>query len=178
MRDETIPAYLQSLNDIAQNLISRVNAIHSTGVTSGGGQAGNFFSGTNAANINIMSDLASNPSLVATSTTGNAGDNTLANAIAAVQTEDLIDGLTLGDAYSSLVSIIGAQSKEASSRKELLDLSSQQLKTQRESASGVSLDEEMVNMVKFQQAYSAAARIVAVANDMLDTIINRMGVGG
>jgi flagellar hook-associated protein 1 FlgK len=53
----------------------------------------------------------------------------------------------------------------------------QQLKMQRESISGVSLDEEMLNMVKYQQAYNAAARVMSVMNDLIDTVINRTGVG-
>ncbi|MBO8142820.1 MAG: flagellar hook-associated protein FlgK, partial [Firmicutes bacterium] len=52
------------------------------------------------------------------------------------------------------------------------------LNARRESVSGVSLDEEMVDMVRFQQAYAAAARLVTTMDEALETIINRMGLVG
>lgn len=51
-----------------------------------------------------------------------------------------------------------------------------QITNQRESSSGVSLDEEMTNLVKFQKSYAAAARMVTMMDDMLNTIVNGMGI--
>jgi flagellar hook-associated protein 1 FlgK len=50
------------------------------------------------------------------------------------------------------------------------------LRDMRDSISGVNIDEELSNMIKFQHGYAAAARFIATFNTMLDTIINRMGV--
>ncbi len=73
---------------------------------------------------------------------------------------------------------VGSHSREAATQTDVHTLSLQQLDTQRESVSGVSLDEEMVNMVKFQQAYNAAARMVTVLDEMIDTVVNRTGLVG
>ena len=179
IRDETIAGYIQSLDQIAQTVADRVNALHSTGKTADGSPAGNFFlTGATASTIQVESGLIANPSGVATSATDNPGDNQLALAIAAIQGEALIDNQTIGTAYSGLVGAIGSHSREAISRCDAYTLSFDQLNAQRESVSGVSLDEEMLDMVKFQQAYAASARVVTVINEMIDVIINRMGVAG
>jgi flagellar hook-associated protein 1 FlgK len=121
--------------------------------------------------------LAAMPSTLATSTTGNPGDNQLAMAIAGIRDEVLIDGQPIGTAYNNLVVRMGSHSREATTQNEVNAVSLQYLETQRESMAGVSIDEEMINMVKFQQAYNAAARIVSVLDEMIDTVVNRMGTG-
>ena len=141
-----------------------------------GQPAGNFFTANSgAADMSVESTLVSDPSGVAASTTGQSGDNSLAQDIAALATDTLINGQTIGSAYSGLIARLGADSKAAGSSVDLHTASRQQLKTQEASLSGVSLDEEMTNMVKFQQAYNAAARVITVMNDMLDTLMNQMG---
>jgi len=176
VRDDLIEGYIQSLDTIARTIVDRVNALHSTGVTSDGQPAGNFFTANSgAADMSVESTIASDPSGVATSTTGQSGDNSLARAIAAVADEKLIGGETIGSAYSGLIARLGANTRAAGSSVDLHTASLQQLKTQGESLSGVSLDEEMLNMVKFQQAYNAAARVITVLNDMLDTLMNQAG---
>lgn len=126
--------------------------------------------------MSVDAALINSPAGVAAGTAGTASDNSLALAMSAIRNELLIGGQTIGGAYAGLVATIGSQTREASTQSDVHNLSVQQLETQRDSASGVSLDEEMVNMVKFQQAYNAAARIITVLNDMLDTLINRTGV--
>ena len=178
IRDDVLGGYIDSLNTIAQTIVSRVNELHSTGVLPDGTAAGNFFTpGTNASNMSVDAALLGSPSGVAAGTAGTAGDNSLALAMSAIRNETLIGGQTIGQTYASLVATVGSQAREAVTQSEVRSLSLNQLETQAQSVSGVSLDEEMVNMVKFQQAYNAAARIVSVLNDMLDTLINRTGVG-
>lgn len=178
IRDDVLGGYIDTLNAIAQAIVNRVDAVHSTGVLPGGAAAGNFFTpGTDASNMSVDAALISSPSGVAAGSAGTAGDNSLALAMSAIRNETLIGGQTIGQTYASLVATVGSQSREAVTQSEVRNLSMEQLETQRESVSGVSLDEEMVNMVKFQQAYNAAARVVSVLDDMLDTLINRTGVG-
>jgi len=179
VRDELTAGYIQSLNEIAEALVTRVNGLHSTGILTSGAPAGDFFvAGSDASSIAVEPGLVANAAGVATSTTGNPGDNSLALAISAIRNEILPNGQTIGGTYSALVARIGADSREAGSQTEAHTLALQQLESQRESISGVSIDEEMVNMVRFQQAFNAAARIVTVIDEMLDTVISRMGVGG
>ncbi len=176
-RSVTVKSYMDSLNAIASTLVDRVNALHSTGVDSSGNPLGEFFvAGTDASSIRVDPALIALPSKLATSATGRAGDNQLALDIAGIKNEVLIDGTTIGAAYHNLVVHMGANSQEAITQYEVHQVSLDYLKTQRESMAGVSLDEEMINMVKFQQAYNAAARIVSVLDEMIDTVVNRMGV--
>lgn len=82
---------------------------------------------------------------------------------------------TTDDFYNSLISKIGTEAREArqeyTTQSELMT----ELENMRQSVMGVNLDEEMANMVQFQQSYNAAARMISTMNEMLDTIINRLG---
>lgn len=178
IRDDVLGGHITELNSIAQTIISRVNELHTTGTLPDGTACGNFFTpGGDASNISIEASLVNSPAGVGVGTSGTAGDNSLALAMSAVRDETLINGQTIGGAYAGLVATIGTQAREAITQTEVHNLSVQQLETQRDSVSGVSMDEEMVNMVKFQQAYNAAARIMSVLDSMLDTLINKTGVG-
>ncbi|TAA72224.1 flagellar hook-associated protein FlgK [Planococcus salinarum] len=77
-------------------------------------------------------------------------------------------------AYQELVSVLGVQSQSATRSVANFEATLQATENRRQSVSGVSLDEEMANLVKFQHSYSAAARLISTADQMLDTIINRM----
>ncbi|BCJ87864.1 flagellar hook-associated protein FlgK [Effusibacillus dendaii] len=83
---------------------------------------------------------------------------------------------TPGEYLRSLVGKLGLQAQEASRYKGNQDTVVQQVNNQRQSVSGVSIDEEMANMIKFQQAYNASARMVTVIDSILDRIINGMGL--
>ncbi|GIP40984.1 flagellar hook-associated protein FlgK [Paenibacillus sp. J31TS4] len=92
-------------------------------------------------------------------------------------TTNLPDG-TIGEFFRSIVGQLGVQSQEARRQLENQMILVDQVETWRQSVSGVSLDEEMANMIKFQHAYSAAARAMTVFDEMLDKVINGMGVVG
>ncbi|MFD1032805.1 flagellar hook-associated protein FlgK [Metaplanococcus flavidus] len=77
-------------------------------------------------------------------------------------------------AYQELVSVLGVQSQSATRSVANFEATLQATENRRQSVSGVSLDEEMANLVKFQHSYSAAARLISTTDQMLDTIINRM----
>ncbi|MBC8285993.1 MAG: flagellar hook-associated protein FlgK [Nitrospinae bacterium] len=81
---------------------------------------------------------------------------------------------TFDEFYSSIVSAVGIQSYASRSTLSQQDGILLQLKTRRESISGVSIDEEMINMIKFQQAYNAAARLIGVVDELLDTVISQV----
>ncbi len=85
---------------------------------------------------------------------------------------------TFEDYYRAVIGQLGVAGQEARRMVENQELLVSQLQNNRESVSGVSLDEEMVNMIRFQHAYSAAARMVTVIDEMLDRIINQMGLVG
>jgi len=83
---------------------------------------------------------------------------------------------TFNEFYTSLISRIGSQGEEAKNRVENQTVMLKNLQNIRESVSGINLDEEMANMIAFQHGYNAAARLISTFDNMLDVIINRMGV--
>jgi flagellar hook-associated protein 1 FlgK len=83
---------------------------------------------------------------------------------------------TFNDYYISLISRIGSQGEEAKDRVQNQETLMKNLSNMRQSVSGVNLDEEMANMVAFQHGYNAAARVINTMDEMLNVIINKMGV--
>ncbi|HHY91661.1 MAG TPA: hypothetical protein GX503_08345, partial [Clostridiales bacterium] len=82
------------------------------------------------------------------------------------------------DFFKSLISNLGVDTQEAIRMTENQEVLINQIENSRQAISGVSLDEEMTNMVRFQHSYNAAARMITAIDEMLDKIINGMGVVG
>ncbi len=106
------------------------------------------------------------------------GDGSAALEIASLRNKPVMVGkLTSFDEYfSSAVAEAGLKGEEAELALQTEDLVMKELKDMRESISGVNIDEELAQMIKFQHGYTAAARYVSEVNNMLDVLINRMGV--
>jgi flagellar hook-associated protein 1 FlgK len=85
---------------------------------------------------------------------------------------------TFNQFYTNLVGNLGVESREAMSFTANFELITQQIDNQRQSVQGVSLDEEMANLVKAQHAFDAASRVVTVMDEALDTVISKMGIVG
>jgi flagellar hook-associated protein 1 FlgK len=79
--------------------------------------------------------------------------------------------------YGNIVSVLGADVNRAKGLEDSSDLLVDHLDTLRQSISGVNIDEEVTNLNSSQHAYNAAAKVISVIDDMLDTLINRTGVG-
>jgi len=179
LRDQTIPEYLADLDNIASSLVERVNTMHRSGKTISGADGGDFFrAGTTAGNISLDASIVNHPELVAASTSGAIGDGEKARAIAAIKDEPVSGGLTIDQLYRALVGEIGGAAATADRQSAAHQLSLDQFTTQQQSVSGVSLDEEMTNMIKFQQAYNASARLVTVMDEMLGVLIQQTGSVG
>ena len=178
MRGNTIPDFLAQIDDFVANLAPTINTIHRTGFTLGGAPAGDFFDPlTTAANFEIAADMLASPANIATSGSGAVGDNSIALQIAGLRTESF-GGQTLSQMYQTIVSDIGTRTALAGHYAETQNLTLEQFIAQQQSVSGVSLDEEMTDMVKFQQAYNAAARVLTTCDEMLSVLIERTGVVG
>ncbi len=108
----------------------------------------------------------------------NPGDGSAAIEIAALRNNDVMVGRfrSFDEYFSSTIANAGLKGEAASRALETEDLIMKDLETMRESISGVSIDEELAQMIKFQHGYSAASRFISEIDKMLDTIINRMGV--
>ncbi|HPG37932.1 MAG TPA: flagellar hook-associated protein FlgK [bacterium] len=176
LREEIIPENLDKLDEFAKTMVDRVNAIHKTGYGMDGSTGINFFdeAGLDAHNIRINPQLLSNNEYLAASGDGNTGSGTNAVLLANLQDEFTMSGntLTFTDFYANMVTAEGNRRKEATI---LLDGQEQfvtSLTAYQQSISGVAIDEEMTNLIKFQRGYQAAAKLITVADEMYNTIIN------
>jgi flagellar hook-associated protein 1 FlgK len=179
VRDQTIPGILTQLNTLASQFATAFNAAQAKGFDSNGNAGQNFFSvPVNPANAaSGISVSISNPALVAISSDGSAGSNgNVANLSAAVNSA-LPSGSTPANAYASVVFQVGTAASNATAQSTAIGLNLQQLTTQQGSVSAVSTDEEATNLILFQTAYEAAARIVSTIQQ-LNTVTLDMGTTG
>jgi flagellar hook-associated protein 1 len=143
-----------------------------------------FFEGTDARSLALNSTVRANISTINTGHVNgagemNEGDNTTAKAIAALQsravaTRTLAEGTTrqtLGEYYSTIVGKAGSDTQGAKFNFEYQQALANDLKTRQESVAGVNLDEEMTNLIKFQHAYTAAAKLITTAESMLQVLL-------
>jgi flagellar hook-associated protein 1 FlgK len=151
-----------------------VNALHSAGYSMTGSTGANFFNGSNAGTITVNAALAANPSLIQASGSATAtGDNTVALQIAqlASANETALGGQTFQASYTQMVGAMGDDLQTANDQVSSQSSVSQMLATQQSSVSGVSVDEEMTNLMSFQKAYEASSELVQTVNAMLETTI-------
>jgi len=174
VRDEQVPQYRQALDDIAAALVASVNDLHDDGAGMRG-QVGAFLSGTGAADIRLADAIAADPAAIAAGAAGLPGDGGVAAAIAALRDQALLGGQTLGQAASRLVTEIGSQVNEAESQAAVAEALRRQLTIQQQSIGGVSLDEEMANMIEYQHAYNASARVLATMDEMIADLLEQVG---
>ena len=178
VRDSLVPGYKDSLDSLAQQIIQEVNTLHAGGTGLDGSTGIDFFSGNSASTIAVNPDILNNVNIIAAagpvSSELVAGDNTQAIAISKLQNTLTMNGNTdtYDTYYNSLVSSVGSDSRNASASLEHQTTVVDQMNNLRESVSGVSTDEEMVNLVQFQHGYSAAAKLIDTVSQMMDTVIN------
>jgi flagellar hook-associated protein 1 len=174
-RDGQVASLRANLNSLASALITEVNTVHRAGYNLNGGTGADFFSGTGAADIQVNSALAGNPALLqASGVTGAAGDNQVALALAQLA-DTSVSGLnhqTFNQSYNQTVAALGQSLASVNTQMDDQNTVSTMLSNQRDSVSGVSLDEEMTDLIKYQKAFQGSARLVSIVDQMLDTILN------
>jgi flagellar hook-associated protein 1 FlgK len=174
----------QRLDMITGGLRDAVNAVHGAGTDLDGNTGVDFFTGTDARNFAVNGDLI--PRGIAASSSGEPGDGNNAIALADVRYEKIVGTLgdpdtptlTGNDAIADLVADLGRRSLTAQRKLDATTALVSSVEGQRQETSGVSIDEEMTNLLKYQRAYEAAARVITAADEMLDTLINRVGIVG
>jgi len=172
--NKTIPDNLQNLNDLAAGLAKHVNDIHSSGYNLDNVTGVNFFNENivSASDFKLNDAIEQNPALIATrSSLSGEGDGSIAQAIFDLQFNDIINGQTASNFYNSMITDIGNQLKDSSFLYDSQQLIVQQLENQRESISGVSLDEEMTKLMQYEQAYQAATKVVSTVDEMVQTLL-------
>ena len=179
VRDTVIPAFLTQLNTLASQFATAFNAAQAKGFDSNGNAGQNFFTiPTNPSDAASRIGVAiSDPSQVAISSDGSAGSNGNITNLSAALTNALPSGQTPAAAYSSLVFQVGNSASNASAQSTAVGLNLQQLTTLQGSVSAVDTNEEATNLLRFQTAYEAAARIISTVQQ-LSTITLNMGTSG
>jgi flagellar hook-associated protein 1 FlgK len=175
IRDQTIPDIQTRLDSLAAGIIEEVNLLHASGIGLDGTQ-NDFFTGSSAMDMAVNQVIADDVDKIAAAdaTEGLPGGNSIALALADLQSSLVMDeGTTdFGQYYSSLVSDIGSALQTANTNMSYQADVTANLETYRESVSGVSLGEEIVNLVKYQNAFKAASQLINVADEMLETLMN------
>jgi flagellar hook-associated protein 1 FlgK len=132
-----------------------------------------FFSGKDAGNIAVNSTISGQPSLLAAAMNGDKGDNQTALAISQLESKPIaaLTGQSLKDTYQSMVNQLGTSAAAAKQNAQAAQVVKDTLTAQQQALSGVSMDEEAVNLVRQQRAFQAASRLVSAVDDMMKTIL-------
>jgi flagellar hook-associated protein 1 len=178
IRDQEIPSTQTSLDTLASGLATAVNTQHQAGFDLSGAPGGNLFAPPPAGGVGASASLAvaiTDPAKVAASGDGSSGDNANANALLALQNQNVISGQTPFDAYQGLVFKVGNDVSSAQTNQQAGSLVLQQLTDLQGGISGVDVNEEASNLIRFQNAYQASAQVVSIINSLLQTTINIVG---
>ena len=176
-RDGQIPNILGQLDTLAAGLANSVNSVQTTGFDLNGNAstANPLFTPPAAFGVGAAGTLSvamTDPTLIAASSDGTSGSNGNAELLYALRNQGVVSGQSPTDYYSSIVFNVGNTAANATAEQSASNLVLQQLNDQRSSVSGVSLDEEAANMVRYQQAYAASAQVVSSINSMMEVVIN------
>jgi flagellar hook-associated protein 1 FlgK len=152
---------VNTLDTIAGTIATKVNAAY----------GGSFFTvGTPAgATLKVNPALVTSPSSV-TAGSGASGANDIALKVSQLRGDASIDG-----AYKAFVAQVGSNLNEAQRQQGNAQVLTDSVQDHRQSVAGVSMDEEMSNLVRFQRAYQASARAMSTMDEMMDVLINRTG---
>jgi flagellar hook-associated protein 1 FlgK len=181
IRDVLLPGYVTDLDNLAYEFATQVNTLHAAGVGADGGTGRNFLAfvpaivgaAGAAGAINVNAAVAADSDLIAAAGPGGpVGDNATARAIAALRHARVFGGSsTLGEAWGQLVYRVGRDAQVAKDEQQgRLDIVTQ-VEQLRDQVSGISLDEEAMQLMRFQRAYEANARFFRAVDMTIDTLM-------
>jgi len=196
-RDVLVKGFREKLNEFVKGVAAEVNAIHITGYGNKDSVHRNFFvnakdlSGNNIdlGTIEFNPELNEFDNIASAEEANNNEDNRVALKIAELRLNDYFsdDGYETSSAdrkfnydefYRNLISDLGNKGQEAATATDAQKLLVDQIEYRRQAISAVSMDEEMSNLIRFEHSYNAAARIVNVMDEMLEVIVNKIGLVG
>ncbi|SDK03877.1 flagellar hook-associated protein FlgK [Sediminibacillus albus] len=177
---------LKDIDTLAESFVAEFNKVHTQGTDMEGQQGQDFFTIDDtenaAATMGVSQAIQENSNLIAASANGDSGNGENALSLAETMRKKGIDGLgdnaSVQTYYEGMIGEMAVISQEAARMQTNATTLRDQVDENRQSVSAVSLDEEMTNMIKFQHAYNAAARNMTTVDEMLDRIINNMGLVG
>jgi flagellar hook-associated protein 1 FlgK len=183
LRDTIIPGYLSKVNELANMIVTKVNTLHNIATNPGAsydvtGAAGGAFFGAGVTASSISLSITDANKIAASSSATKPADSSNASAIAQLQNAQnafVAGSATFNSYYDSLVSKVGLDVQSAKNTVSQDNAFTQQLTTLQQSNSGVSLDEELTNLVKYQRSYQASAKLITTATTMMDTVLGLIG---
>lgn len=191
VRDVEIDGLVAKLDNLASTFASSFNAVHRLGYGLDNSTGNDFFvpstgavitASTIVVNPVVVNDLNQVAAAKTLDGLGNVhrGDGSNALDLANVKNLLIFNGGTTNtaDYYESVISGLAVNTQAAANMTNNQEILITAITNQKVAVSGVSLDDEMISMVKYQQGYSAAARIITAMDEILDVVINRMGVVG
>jgi flagellar hook-associated protein 1 FlgK len=172
----TLPGIQKQLDQFASAVAQEVNAIHRTGSTTGGATGNDFFdpTGLTASSIAVAVPIRQSIANIAAGASGSPGDSSIALRLAQLRSTPVsaAGGQTLGEFYGGVVTSIGVLTRVAEQGSTSQEALVANVQAQRSSATEVSIDEEMVSLIKGQQAFAAASKIVNAADEMMQSILD------
>ena len=175
MFSEGVPDLREQLDNIAETFIDSVNSIHSTGYGLNDNVLRNFFDPTSssAGNMRIEQQLINDPSnIAASSMVGEAGNNDIALAISSLQNEKVLGNQTFNTNAVQFMSTPGLRLSELNQKIDSATASKEFLTVRQEQTAGVSIDEELGDLIRFQNAFQASARVLDTGRQMFDTLLS------
>jgi flagellar hook-associated protein 1 FlgK len=171
-----VPGFEEKIDTLAENIVTKVNALHRQGYNLKDQTGVNFFntSYTSASDIEVNIAVAGNPERISASDSqGEPGNSEIAKQIAGLlEAPNAINGSSFIEYTLNTISETGFALNNIETRMASTQSSMSMLEQQRASVSGVNLDEELANIIKFQNAYQASARVISTAQRMYDTLLN------
>jgi flagellar hook-associated protein 1 FlgK len=181
-RDVDIFEVSSKLDQLVFDVATALNTQHAAGFGQDGVSGRNLFDVSPTADgaaraIRLSSDVAGNPAAVAPAADAASvpGGSANAAALAAIWNNPLSGGRTAAEAYGDIVGSVGQRKAFIAQAVETQAAIREQIQAMREAVSGVSLDEEMVALTKYQRAYEAASRVLTTVDELLQDLLNRVG---
>lgn len=175
VRDVDLVDFQARLDTLAGTLISEVNTAHSAGFGLNGTSGDDFFTGTTAADIAVNGALTTDPARIqASGVAGAKGDASVAVALAQLADKKHagLNGQTFLDNYGQTVATLGQALNGTNTQLSNQQIVESMLLRQRDSVSGVSIDEEMTDLIKYQRAFEASARMINTIDQLLQTVLD------
>ena len=183
LRDVKIPSYVSPLDELAFTLAQEVNTLTNSGFDLNGNPGGDFFVPIGvipgaAASITVDPAVAADSNLVVAAGVAQAGDNQIARAVSDLRDQPTLSGgtATFDEFWAQLVFTVARDTDTVSVRLEGRSEAARQTEAAWDAVSAVSLDEEALQLTRFQQAYSANAVMFRTINETIDTLMNMVGV--
>ncbi|HEX4020044.1 MAG TPA: flagellar hook-associated protein FlgK [Acidobacteriaceae bacterium] len=174
-RDQDIPSAMNSIDTLAYNLATQVNAVQTAGSDQNGNPGVALFNipGTVAGSAAGISVAITDPSQIAAAGAGlGPGDNSNAAVMANLQNQSIVGGQTATNYYASFISSLGSQVSGLDTQNTAQQASLTQLQTQQSALSSVSLNDEASNLQTYEQAYQSAAQFFNVLNTVMTSALN------